>query len=590
MVGRSWALANLLYGMIRHLLPFLSAIYVAGFVIGISLSSWLARNLRGERGAPCNGSGCVHRSDLLPFLWIGLALVALSGVFVWWRNRGRRHSYSNQALSGLRSVSLFVAALAIAVLALLVVFPLALFWLHDGGLAGISAFAAGGLTAVAGSLSAVLAWISKNRASRVFRILVPVVIALSAPIFVIVPLLGFTYWNAQAGGTWSDDPWRWGLAVSSVAYLGAAFRWIDEVTSVPHLFYRERLASAFVGYRDKGSIQLEQPPYEKPILFSAITEGTSAARLPNLVVCSAVNLAGDLPAGRLAASFTFERHRVGGPMTGYVSTKWLQQRAGPGVVTLPALMAVSGAAVAPSMGKMTRPALRFLMAVFDLRLGVWIPNPYRSTMRRTATEVRSRRSLDPDAEELRKDTDTWRSPGALYIFREAFGQNRLKHHYVYVTDGGHWENLGLVELLRRGCGDIVCIDGSGGDAKSFGTLSEAIALARADLGVDIAIDLSDMRSGEDGKSARGFAIGSITFPDADRTKGTLVYIRAVLTAGAPEDIASYAAKDAKFPNHPTTDQLFDDERFEAYRELGRYLTAQAIRSKSPPPARVEGLP
>jgi hypothetical protein len=48
-----------------------------------------------------------------------------------------------------------------------------------------------------------------------------------------------------------------------------------------------------------------------------------------------------------------------------------------------------------------------------------------------------------------------RRPGLLYLLREMVGRNGLRNRYVYVTDGGHWKNLGLVELLRRGCQHIV---------------------------------------------------------------------------------------------------------------------------------------
>lgn len=66
----------------------------------------------------------------------------------------------------------------------------------------------------------------------------------------------------------------------------------------------------------------------------------------------------------------------------------------------------------------------------------------------------------------------------------------------------------------------------------------------------------------------------MTFPDG--TKGTLVYIRALLATTSPEELRSYAAKDRKFPNHPTSDQFFDEERFEAYRALGHHLTEEAL--------------
>jgi hypothetical protein len=230
------------------------------------------------------------------------------------------------------------------------------------------------------------------------------------------------------------------------------------------------------------------------------------------------------------------------------------------------------------------------MAVFNLRLGVWIPNPYKSPERAMPWQFREDGPMTKDP---RSSSDPVQAPpprrlrpGALYVFREAIGGSTLDRSYVYVTDGGHWENLGLVELLRRGCGKIVAIDGSGGDAKSFGTLSEAIALARADLGVEISIDLGEMKSDDNGDSQAGFAEGHIGYPDG--THGLLLYIRAVRCPTAPQDVVGYAARDPKFPNHPTSDQFFDEERFEAYRALGRYLTLEGIHRLHIRPDHSEG--
>ncbi len=138
---------------------------------------------------------------------------------------------------------------------------------------------------------------------------------------------------------------------------------LDDVMAVPHLYYRERLATVFVGFRQQHpsgrSLRYEQPPWTKPILFSAmqpLDEGP--ARFPKLVVCATANLSGDVPLGRAGTGFTFEKDFAGSPVTGYVSTAYLERLALADNLTMPALMGISGAAVAPSMGKMTRPAGR----------------------------------------------------------------------------------------------------------------------------------------------------------------------------------------------------------------------------------------
>lgn len=166
-------------------------------------------------------------------------------------------------------------------------------------------------------------------------------------------------------------------------------------------------------------------------------------------------------------------------------------------------------------------------------------------------------------------------PDFSYVFREAFGLNDADKEFVYVTDGGHWDNLGLVELLRRGCGRIVCLDAAGDDVGKFFALSDAMALARSDLGVEIDIDLSPFEPDEDGISPSDHTLGVIRYPD--RTEGTLVFVKAALPKDAPADVIAYKQKNPKFPTQSTVDQFFDEPQFEAYRALGRHAASGAVR-------------
>src|SRR6266545_8162463 len=424
---------------------------------------------------------------------------------------------------------------------------------------------------------------------RLLPFLAPIVTAL----VIVGPLVGFTYWCTQSAvpdrmADLFDRPQTWLLVGSAVFLVG--LRWFDEVTSVPHLYYRERLATAFVGRRrapvDSVAVRYEQPPWSMPIRFSEVDVGSQP--FPNLVVCATANLSRDVPLGRAGASFTFEKDFSGSPVTGYLSTPFVEDLAGSGTLTLPALMAISGAAVAPSMGKMTRPALRFLMALFDLRLGVWLPNPFTIEERLTTREVREARAASPEADrqvprkseaEIRARRGRYQSrtarPGALYVFREAFGLNSLERRFVYTTDGGHFDNLGLVELLRRGCGLIVCFDAAGDDVRHFFTLSEALALARAELGVDVRLDVGPLMLNEEtGFSPSDHAVGTIAYPDG--TEGVLIFCKAAMPSFAPLDLKSYRQVEPAFPSHGTIDQFFDERSFESYRALGALAATGAL--------------
>jgi len=281
---------------------------------------------------------------------------------------------------------------------------------------------------------------------------------------------------------------------------------------------------------------------------------------PTLIVCAAANVSdpGATPPGRGVTSFTFSETAIGGPLVGAEETARYEEALGKNRrrdITLPAAVAMSGAALSPSMGKETRRPLTFLLALANVRLGVWIPNP------RYVEKWRRRGGLK--REENRDDV--LKAPRPKYLFRELLGRNRLDAKFLYVSDGGHYENLGLVELLRRGCTRIYCFDASGGEG--FQALGDAVALARSELGVEIDINPTDLLPQGERHLAKSDCVRA-DFTYADGTPGVLLYARTVLTEAVPFDVTAYHEADPKFPHHSTADQLYTDQKFEAYRALG----------------------
>jgi hypothetical protein len=208
-----------------------------------------------------------------------------------------------------------------------------------------------------------------------------------------------------------------------------------------------------------------------------------------------------------------------------------------------------------------------LLTLVNARLGVWLPNP----------RVVAARKNDPS-----KGRQGWARPPFFRILREMLGNNEVNSKFLYVTDGGHWENLGLVELLRRGCTEIYCFDAAGDKEKTFFTIGEAIALARGELGVEI-----ELRPDEIGKPDpddpryvdSDNKVGSFTYPpDADGhvVTGTIVFVKAEVTADAPWDVRAYKEKDPNFPNNSLIEQMFPDETFESYRALGAFSAHRAF--------------
>jgi hypothetical protein len=235
-------------------------------------------------------------------------------------------------------------------------------------------------------------------------------------------------------------------------------------------------------------------------------------------------------------------------------------------------MAMSGAAISPSMGKMTKRPLTFLMALANVRLGVWVPNP------RWIGELQRRQEL-----RLR-----YVRPRPFYLLCELLGLNRVNSKYLYITDGGHYENLGLVELLRRGCTEIYCLDASGvgADGAEFESIGEAVTLARGELGVEIEFGTpspADMVPDEKTHFAKDDVVtAEIKFPSTEEGKegvvGKLVYVRNAMTETVPWDVRAHHQADPRFPNNSTVDQLYTDQKFEAYRVLGSRAAKRATEA------------
>ena len=389
------------------------------------------------------------------------------------------------------------------------------------------------------------------------------------------------------------EPW----AIVAVFALGfsLAYYFADMTTWSLHGFYRRRLCSAFalkrvarpetyppIASQDAGmAVERE---YHHPVQLSqtAIPEEEGCERWPTLLVCASANISDNAatPPGRAVTSFTFSATAIGGPLVGAVPTEALEESCDEirrSYFTLPAAVAMSGAAISPSMGKMTRWPLRFLMGLANIRLGVWVPNPRRMELFQKSGKEAEQRARP------RAKASPYPLPRASYLLRELLGMNSIDSPYLYVTDGGHYENLGLVELLRRGCTEIYVFDASNDD---FGAVGDAVALARSELDVELDVNYRALKPDKTtGRSATDCVAGAIAFPatpDSEAVAGNLYYARLTMTSTSPADTQAYAAQDPHFPHDPTTDQLYTDQRFESYRSLGAEAarTALGLRERS----------
>ena len=382
---------------------------------------------------------------------------------------------------------------------------------------------------------------------------------LAGPLLLVAVALLF----AGDGASQTLRPSQLSLWLSLLGFLAMVLAAGDLNEWSLHPFYRDRLKAAFAA--DPTTLECRVDPLDE------------LPTNPELIICAAANIAdARLTApGRPVVSWTFSRDAMGSPALGV-----LPPIASSGMVPprdLPhslahlnstwGAVAVSGAAFSPAMGKMSR-AERMLLALGNLRLGQWYPNP---------------RLLAMGVDDHGTDRVAWyetHHPRPWYLAKEALGLHSASDPWVYVTDGGHYENLGLVELLRRRCLEIYCLDAAGDATNTFGTFADAMRIARGELGVTIQIDPLPMASDADGISTMGAWAGVVHYPAANgrpAETGWVVLAKLAVPKDAPFDIRDLARTLPRFPNHPTADQLYTDQKFEAYRALGAYLADDAFR-------------
>lgn len=337
----------------------------------------------------------------------------------------------------------------------------------------------------------------------------------------------------------------WPLAVLALVFLALNHFLLDVNITSPHGFYRDRLSRAFLIRRKKGDPAGGLESSDDVKLSALNAEGTAA---PYHLINAALNLEGSgRPSvrGRNADFFLFSKHFTGSESTGYCSTADLE--AVDSHLNLGTAMAISAGAAAPNMGSTTIRPLMFVMTLLNIRLGYWLPNP-----RRLAQGMRP------------GERHYYGHAGAAYVLRESLGLIDDRRRHVNVSDGGHIENLGVYELLRRRSKVIIAVDGEADPQLTFGSLITLIRYAHIDMGIRIEIDLAAIRKGE-----RHHALGTIRYSEEE--EGRLLYLKASLTGDENPYVLDYAARQPAFPHESTADQFFNEAQFEAYRALGHHI-------------------
>ena len=371
-----------------------------------------------------------------------------------------------------------------------------------------------------------------------------------------------TYWRALSA-------LKSGLLLQvagATGVLSAMFLWgIDLNIFSAHSFYRNRLMRSFLGASNAA---------RTPNPFTGFDEEDDlrldelAGQRPIPLINANVNLTGGDELAwqtRRGASFVFSPAYCGFSaqptndrlIGGYRDTKTYG-----GGFSLATATAVSGAAASPNMGFHTAPSVAALLTIFNMRLARWCPNPEKP--------------------EWNKPAPNW---GAGHLFAELLGEANGKSAWINLSDGGHFDNLGLYELVRRRAALILVTDVGADERYQFDDLAMVTRRLWTDFGAKLEIKeaalaairpkVAGAASPDDPRfSDLHWAFGCIRYPDGQR--GCLIYVKSSLTRHLPLDVRQYKDTHSAFPHESTADQWFDEDQFEAYRHLGQFIAEQLL--------------
>jgi hypothetical protein len=344
-----------------------------------------------------------------------------------------------------------------------------------------------------------------------------------------------------------------------------------------HQLYKDRLAKAF--------------------LFEPVFEGKSEPNglpgyklsdiktidCPYPIINTALNVQGSKEANRRSRDadfFTFTPDLIGSDLTHFAPTgrgnTTNMERVDPRL-DLGATMAISGAALSANMGSNTSRWLSPTLALLNIRLGYWLRNPRDLAKRKRVFQLREW---------------VFNFFGKFYLLLEMFNVLDEERRFVYLSDGGHIENLGIYQLLKRGCRLIIAIDAEADPQIACPSLLKLERFARIDFGVRMILPWEqiaarhrevnramDSATSAEPKRRRGphSAVGRVLYEDG--SQAVLLYFKSSLSGDEKDYLLDYKKRNMEFPHETTSDQFFTEEQFECYRALG-YHTVEGFFSNT----------
>jgi GNAT superfamily N-acetyltransferase len=539
-----------------------------------------------------------------PILWAALAILLFVPRLVimgFLRERaGTLVSTIDRALSRLLGVAVVLSALA--------ALWLAGCWINYTNW-GVK-LSAGGALASGGAFALLRNWMGrlgpgkKGGIMDMVKPLIPQVLAYVAiALWAICVAALLAHWLNDGTSSWVLFAVVLGIVLFALAFFDAA-----QVSM--HSFYRNRLSRAYLGasnidattslrvyakrnrqtdLRWHDDIELcalsptaveraaDRTRSEKDRVYAEGREGTgkpsSRVRPLHLVCCAANDLGGDHLENLSRGSRSAVLSKFGFSIGNYWKA-WRDEKREKGedhpTLGLGSAITASAAAFNSNMGSLSMTlgaGVTFLCTALNLRLGLWLPHP-----------LSAKYGAPPI------------TPGWLFL-KEMFGltnsglqpgpPDQLKPvaEYVHLSDGAHFENLALYELVRRHCRYIIVSDCGADPEVTFDDFGNAVRRIREDFGVEIEIDLSPLKPDAEQRSKQHVAVGTISYDPRGNRKDSaiLLYFKPALTGDEPCDITQYRTRNKAFPHESTGDQFYDEAQWESYRRLGEHATRSALR-------------
>jgi hypothetical protein len=251
--------------------------------------------------------------------------------------------------------------------------------------------------------------------------------------------------------------------------------------------------------------------------------------------------------------------------------------------------AISGAAFTTGHGKGTTLGLSLLLALTNVRLGYWwdaeVDRPKPS------------RRAPNDSRFVQLVCAIFGTQS--FLLNELFGRYYgTRRSHWYLSDGGHFENTAVYELIRRRVHNIIVLD-NGRDADyAFDDISNLVRKARIDLDAEIEFFTSDELWGYVDESVRRYfgtaedfkrddqgtayaTLARIHYKEAPEIQGLMLVLKPRVAGIEPLDILNYKQASPDFPQQSTTDQFYDEAQWESYRSLGYWIAEQIFSERTP---------